>query len=305
MGTTHDRMDAPKKKPASLRDALGHIRAEITAQLTIDRTGITDRTAPMRAKAAAWVAIIGIYIVGWGDGVRVAIAMLFEWVPIPDEWPIGTVSGLTKNIVRDVAVVLIAAALIWAFRQYANASVPLAGWKTSVKTFPVGYVAVVLGFGISGILTTTFGFHANVFDVPHIDDPLLKVLNIVNSGMAGPSEELALLALVVVALRATGHSWTVVVLAAIVVRVPFHLYYGWGAIGLAVWAALMVVLYRRTGAIVAIILEHATFNLLNYAGEAGGLLRVLIAIAGFAVVAIVIGNAIGRREKAAMAVSES
>lgn len=297
-----ENMTAPKK-PArtTLRDALRHIQVEIASQFAIDRTGITRRDVPARAKAAAWAAIVGVYVVGWSEGVRVAVAMLFGWSPVPDAWPTGTIPGRTANIVRDVAVVLIAAALIWAFRQYAGAAVQRATWKTSVRTFPVGYTAVFLGFSVAAGLSTILGLPANEFVTQSIDDPLLTALNVINSGMAGPTEELALLALVVVALRATGHTWPVVVIAAIAVRVPFHLYYGWGAIGLAVWAALMVALYKRTGAIVAIVLEHATFNMLNYAGEIGGILKTVFALAGFAIVMVIIGNRIGKREKEATA----
>lgn len=291
---------APKPQKATLRAFLGFLREEIRAQLAIDRTGIVGTVAPARAKAAAWAAIVGVYIIGWGEGIRRAIEMLFEWSPVPDEFPTGTVAGRTTSIIGDVAVVLIAAALIWAFRRYAGATVQAASWRTSIRTFPVGYFVVMLGFGIGGVLNTIFGFQANVFETPHIDDPLLLALNIVSGGMAGPTEELALLALVVVALRATGYRWWTVVAVAIVLRVPFHLYYGWGAIGLGVWAALMVVLYRRTLAIGAIMLEHATFNMFNYAGELGGTIKVLLTFAGAMVIIVLVGNAAGRREKEAL-----
>ncbi|MFD8770935.1 MULTISPECIES: CPBP family glutamic-type intramembrane protease [Microbacterium] len=283
----------------TLRDALRQIWDEVAAQFAIDRTGIARRDVPARAKVAAWAAIAGIYLVGWSEGVRVAVVMLLGWTPVPDTWPTGTVATATAGIVRQIAVVLMAAALIWAFRRYAGAEVQRATWRTGVKTFPVGYLAVFIGFTLAGALSTVFGLPSNEFDLAPIDDPLLHVLNIVNDGMAGPSEELALLALVVVALRATGHSWTVVLIAAIAVRVPFHLYYGWGAIGLAAWALLMVLLYRRTGAIVALILEHATFNMLTYAGAIGWSLKLIFTLSGLVVVGVVLTKSIAQREKAA------
>lgn len=273
------------------------LKPELVAQLTIDRTGITVRPVPVRAKAAAWAAILGLYVIGWGEGVRVAIVMLFGWVSIPDEWPVGTVQDRTTSIVRDIAVVLIAAALIWAFRQYANASVRPASWRTSLKTFPVAYFAIAMGFGVRFGLDTVFGLTSNQFTTQPFDDPFLAVLNIVSDGMAGPTEELVLLALVVVALRATGHSWVVVVAAAIAVRVPFHLYYGWGAVGLAIWAVLMVLLYRRTGAILAIVLAHATFNVLTYAGDLGGLFKGVVILLGLGTVLTIFGNGVDRRAK--------
>ena len=53
------------EKPArtTLRDALRQIWDEVAAQFAIDRTGITRRDVPARAKAAAWAAIAGIYLV--------------------------------------------------------------------------------------------------------------------------------------------------------------------------------------------------------------------------------------------------
>ena len=147
------------EKPArtTLRDALRQIRDEIAAQFAIDRTGITRREVPARAKAAAWAAIAGIYLVGWSEGVRVAVVMLLGWTPAPDTWPTGTVATATAGIVRQIAVVLMAAALIWAFRRYAGAEVQRATWRTSVKTFPVGYLAVFIGFTLAGALSTVFG----------------------------------------------------------------------------------------------------------------------------------------------------
>lgn len=275
---------APKE---SISEALGRIGEGLREELAIDRTGIDGhRVVPLRAKAAAWAAIIGLYALGWGGGVQRAVEVAFRWVPAIEVWPVPSFPGQTSSLIRYLAVVLLAASLIWVFRQYAGARVRAATWTTSIKTFPVGYLAVTLGFAFATLLNRVVGFQENQLELSPIDDPLQLALSIVNDGMAGPTEELALLALVVVALRATGHGWWTVVIAAIVLRVPFHLYYGWGAIGLAVWAALMVALYRRTGAIVAIILAHATFNMLNYLGLVGGVVKPLIAVFGILVIMI-------------------
>ena len=65
------------------------------------------------------------------------------------------------------------------------------------------------------------------------------------------------------------------------------------------WALLMVLLYRRTGAIVALILEHATFNMLTYAGAIGWSLKLIFTLSGLVVVGVVLTKSIAQREKAA------
>jgi hypothetical protein len=279
----------------SFKTATGKLRAAI---FDVDRTGIIPRPSTARAKAAAWASIVGLYLAGWGDGTYRAFAILLGWVPTPDTWPVGTVASRSQGIVQTLGIVIVALALIWAFRQYAAAQPPRVPLRTSLQAFLLGYVAVSTGFVLTAGIGELIGHPLNQFPVEPIDDPLLAVLNVIDDGMAGPAEELALLALVVIALRATGHSWTVVTIAAIAVRLPFHAYYGWSIIGLAAWAALMVLIYKRTGAILALILEHASWNMLNSAGEIGGVMKALFVVGGVAVIVVFLVR-IDRRTPAA------
>ncbi|MGO3233200.1 MAG: CPBP family glutamic-type intramembrane protease [Microbacterium sp.] len=256
----------------------------IRDEVSIDRTGITAPRPTTRARIAAWAAILGVFLLGWGRATYNALEILLGWSTVPTHRPVGTTNGAVLALIQEIAIVLIAAALIWAFRQYAHARPAAASWRTSIKTFPVSYIAVLLGFGTASFVSWLFQLTEHTFGVEDLSDPLLAVLTIINAGMAGPAEELALLALVVVALRAAGHGWTIVFLAAAAVRVPFHLYYGWGAFGLAVWACLIVLLYKRTGAIAAIILGHATFNLVNYIPVIGGAPKLVIVLIGLWVI---------------------
>jgi hypothetical protein len=273
----------------------------VRAQLAIDRTGIVRRPAPARAKGAAWAIIIGAYLVGWWDGNVAAFKIALGLVPVPDHRPVGTVEGEVGALVSAVAAVLVASAGIWAFRQYANATPAVARWGTSIKAFFLGNFAVFVGFAIAAGISGIFSLPENRLELPPQVDPLLNTLDVINSGMAGPAEELALLALVVVALRATGHSWAMVIATAIVLRVPFHLYYGWGAVGLSVWAALMVPLYRRTNAIVAILLAHAVFNTLSYGGDVALLVKGLLPLIGAGIAIASVGKGVGRGRSAKQA----
>lgn len=182
---------AAGRSKESFREALGRVDEGILDELRIDRTGIDgDRVVPIRAKAAAWGAIIGLYVLGWGGGVQTAVAVAFNWIPVIEVWPVPPIDDQITSLVRKLAVVVLAAALIWAFRQYAGARVRAATWRTSIKTFPVGYLAPLVGFSFASLLNSVFGFQDNELEVPPIDNPLQRVLGILTTGMAGPTEEL-------------------------------------------------------------------------------------------------------------------
>lgn len=275
-------------KDETFGQAIRRIGAVLKSQWDIDRTGLTPQPKDYRASAAAWASIIGVYVLGWGESTLRALSVVLDWEGAPTGRPVGTVPGRTADLIMEVAVASTAAAFIWAFRRYGQARhIRPASWRTSLWAFPVYYMAVVAGMLTTGLISAAFGLPDHDFHSPVISEPLLRTLNVLLSGMAGPAEELALLALVVVALRATGHSWRDVIITAMIVRVPFHLMYGWGAVGLAVWAALAVLLYKRTGAIVAIIFGHATWNMLlgitagsELFTELAGLLQYVIGITG-------------------------
>ncbi|GAA1705343.1 CPBP family glutamic-type intramembrane protease [Propioniferax innocua] len=83
----------------------------------------------------------------------------------------------------------------------------------------------------------------------------------VYSVVAGTMEEISVLLVPVVLLRASGHRWLMVYLACIVMRLAFHVDYGLPiAAGLAIWAAMMVVLYRATQQILALLVAHGLYN---------------------------------------------
>ena len=58
------------------------------------------------------------------------------------------------------------------------------------QNLPVGYLAPLVGFSFASLLNSVFGFQDNELEVPPIDNPLQRVLGILTTGMAGPTEEL-------------------------------------------------------------------------------------------------------------------
>src|SRR5690606_5673052 len=161
--------DAVAEQSETFREFSARIRKAFATELAIDRTGIPMRQASVRAKAAAWAAILGLYVLGWGQGTVTALVYLLGWQDVPAARPVAAVDDEVMRLMSDVALVLVALALIWAFRQYAGASVRPARWATNLRTLPAAYVATFLGFGALHLLSSVFGFRLNAFDAPSFE----------------------------------------------------------------------------------------------------------------------------------------
>ena len=242
-----------------------------------DRTGLIAPDAPDRTmRFVAWVAVLSLFVLGWGSGTVRAVQ-----VALGQDLTFGVVTDLsaTIDIARRLAIAGTAWALVYVMRRASHSTPVRASWRTQAIVVPVAMAAAAAGFLLYRLISTIGGLTTHEYPEVEHETASSAVLDVIASMMAGPSEELALMALVVTALRTTGYSWTVVCITAVVVRVPFHLYYGWGAIGLGLWAVLIIALYRRTGALLGIITAHALFNGLNSLGDAGMVVKgTLIAV---------------------------
>ena len=171
-----------------------------------------------------------------------------------------------EPVVTDIVMDAVVASLAFLmYRRFRGAPAPRTSIGTTFKTFIFAQSGTAAGFTVVGMLTgLTMLLGLDLarmnFPNPEVGGSLSLVLTLISDAMAGPTEEIALMALVVVALRKAGQGWGVIIVVAILVRVPFHMYYGWEAIGLAVWATLTVLLYKRTGNLLGIILSHSAWN---------------------------------------------
>ncbi|MBF4587942.1 CPBP family intramembrane glutamic endopeptidase [Curtobacterium sp. VKM Ac-2887] len=213
-------------------------------------------------RVAVWIAIVGLFLLGWGAGTGAAIATLFGWVPNPPPLTNDPVS-LQTQVTHIASQLLVASFAGWAMFAWKRPRRPIP-FSHGLATVPVYILTMALGFILVGVVST-------VLQLPQHDYPWAPVsagpafaLATIDSALPGPAEELALLGLVVVGLRRAGYSWGIVYLVAIAVRVPFHLYYGWGAIAIAVWPAIAVYLYRRSGAIWGLVVGHALWDLTSF-----------------------------------------
>lgn len=246
---------------------VGKDRTQLSVPLQTDRT----------LQSVAWAVVVSLFVIGWGPSTITAVSIALGNEYIPKPLPNGR---LVLDILLELGVAAAAAAVIVSMRYATGNKLASTPWRTQLKAFPIAMAASATGFGLHMLISSALGLTTRDYPSADYDTPTGYALNTVLSMMAGPSEELALMALVVTALRTTGYSWTVVCITAIAARVPFHIYYGWGALGLSLWAVLIVALYRRTNALLAIIAAHAAFNGLTFAGLPGGIIKVLLVATG-------------------------
>lgn len=234
-------------------------------QFRIDRVQVRP-VAPKHRNLVlilALLTIAGFYWWGWGSSTIAAVDVLlntrgdFELAPLDD----STVEDQAWELVNK-AVLIICATL--AFLIFRGKRPPRPRVSVSIKTYFLATLATTLGFLVVAQLERFFGamgFESlDHYPERAIDGAWPLALETLRGAMAGPTEEIVLMALVVVALRRAGQNWWMIILVASIVRVPFHLYYGWEAIGLAVWATLIVLLYKRTNSLIPIIAEHSIWN---------------------------------------------
>lgn len=86
---------------------------------------------------------------------------------------------------------------------------------------------------------------------------------------AGVGEEMLITGMVVTTLEQAGfarRAW-VIYLVAIALRIPFHLYYGWASLGVICFTAVNVWVYRRWRVLWPIVLAHAVYDAVQFAGS--------------------------------------
>jgi len=219
------------------------------------------------SKAAAWAVLLGLYGLFFGRGTFVALQILLSGeAGTPAVWSLQrNVESTVKSVAFIVLIVVVALFVLRGLRistARAGLSLPTtrAAWRREFRIGAVSQTMAFFGFAAAVPLAGVFGGPDFVYPVGDLHTNLDWLSELASSLAAGPAEELLLVLLLVWLLRGAGHSWTVICIAAVVLRVLFHLYYGWAAVGLAIWPLMVIYLYKRSGAIWGIIIAHSLFN---------------------------------------------
>lgn len=108
--------------------------------------------------------------------------------------------------------------------------------------------------------------HGHHMLAPLAPDYSYLVYSMTASLNAGIVEETVALAFVVTTLRQARRPLPEIFVVAVVLRCSFHDYYGWGVLGIAVWASIFVWLYLRSGSILPMIVVHVVWDVGQFLG---------------------------------------
>jgi hypothetical protein len=128
-----------------------------------------------------------------------------------------------------------------------------------VRVFAELRVAAIalLAFIVGGVVTVLSHGHALPGDPPSAAS---LVYECAHSFEAGVMEEVVVLAFVVAMLRNARRPTREIWAVAVLLRMSYHLYYGTGVLGIAVWAAIFVWLFWRTRSLLPLIIVHVWWD---------------------------------------------
>lgn len=243
-------------------------RAEIRTLRTLWNPIRISDTRSIRP-STAWALTLGLYGVGWLVPVISAVVILATPADALDMPPL-TLGRVVSTLVPSLALVVTGCGVLGVIatatstpRAELGLERPRTGrWYSSILI----YVMALYAFLFNGIITHYLELIPGASaerDYPWSEAPDdgVAVMRVLDSMIGGASEELIVLALPIVALRAARLPWRVIVPVATLLRVAFHVYYGPIALpGLAVWALIMVALYAWCGRVWPLFFAHATNN---------------------------------------------
>lgn len=202
----------------------------------------------------AWSLALAAFVIGFGPAVLYAVIFLATrtrgagyqtWKSILD--PILT------SITSTGALVLLAAVVGWHLTGRNPA--PRHGLRKELLAGGVLAIPIAISFGLLTGTNHLFGLGSAFPSFPDIGPN--NAVDFATSATAGFAEEPLFALLIPVVLRSSGMRWRWVIATSAVLRVSFHIYYGPGAVWLALWAACTVVVVARTGCIWGVAIMHS------------------------------------------------
>ncbi|MET9415863.1 CPBP family intramembrane glutamic endopeptidase [Streptomyces klenkii] len=220
-----------------------------------------DAYAPCRSDRARtpsaardWCLVAAGFLLAFGLTSAVAVQILLTGhIDLP-EWAVCYLPGMKAGFV------VAAAALLLAHRWLGYTTRELGLAARPRRSFPYGaagaaavaYLGMWIGFEVMRLFPSP-GF------VP--DGRTGAGEQLVANLHGALVEEALLLALPMAVMTRLRWSWQAQLAVLTVLRVPFHLYYGYGALALCViWMAGYVLVYRRTRLVWPFMLAHFVYN---------------------------------------------
>jgi membrane protease YdiL (CAAX protease family) len=210
----------------------------------------------------AYTEVLLVFAAFFAAGIVAGGETLAGRYPVQSgSWAVFTPAAISEITVAGVAVAL--TVLLSARRGITPRSLGLGPPRNGQ-----GGVAGGTGFRMAvwALLALTVGsvitrlFATTGLGQPGVQDNSYTLYATAASLAAGVVEETVVLAFVVSTLRQAGRPLAEVVIAAVLLRMSYHDYYGPGVVGIAVWAAVFIWLYLRTGSIIPLIIVHFVWD---------------------------------------------
>ncbi|HEX9031785.1 MAG TPA: CPBP family intramembrane glutamic endopeptidase [Streptosporangiaceae bacterium] len=224
-----------------------------------------DRISARRA----YTEVLVIFAAFFAANIVAGGEALAGRLPVPSgSWVIflpNSVSELAKCVVAVVVVLLLSARRGISPRAlgfgWARKSDGTPGAAQNLRIAAWAIVALLLGGRVTIVLA-----HGR-----HILEPLFRdysylVYSMTASLNAGIVEETVALAFVVTTLRQARRPLLEIAVVAVLLRCSYHDYYGWGVLGIAIWAGVFVWLYLRSGSILPLIVVHVLWDASQFLG---------------------------------------
>jgi membrane protease YdiL (CAAX protease family) len=230
------------------------------------------RPAPQARRISgrrAYTEVLGVFAAFFATGIIAAGESLAGRYPRPGgSWAVfipGAVSELSMAALAALVVILLSGnrgisrrALGLDLPRLANGR-PAAGQVVRIAAWAVS--ALAIGSLITDALAT------GKFPQPVRPDYSYVIYSVASSFTAAVVEEMVVLGLVISALRQARRPLPEIVIVALLLRCSYHIYYGPGVAGIAVWAAMFIWLYLRTQSLLPLIAVHFLWDLAALLGQ--------------------------------------
>lgn len=214
--------------------------------------------SPISARRA-YLEVLGVFAAFFAAGIVAGGESLARRYPAPSgSWALFTPATIGQLMMAALAVAV--TVLLSSRRGITPRTLGLGlprnadGGAAIAPAFRMGVWAIVV-LAVGGVITTALAGNHHLVQ-PVMQDNSYLMYATAASVAAGVVEETVVLAFLVTTLRQAGRPLAEILAVAVLLRCSYHDYYGSGVIGIAVWAAIFVWLFLRTGSVIPLIVVH-------------------------------------------------
>jgi len=218
-----------------------------------------DSGAPPISALRAYAEVLILFALVFASGIINAAESLGGNNVVPSgSW--GAFAPATVDEVCHAAVIVIVVVLLSARRRVTGQLLgirmpePLPGVGPTSRAIRMAAMGL-LAFLVGAITTSLLAGGHHYQQPAHLSVPYL-VYAVGSSLFSGVVEEMVALAFVVSMLRQARRPAAEIVVVAVLLRCSYHIYYGAGIVGIAIWATVFALLYLRFRSVIPLIILH-------------------------------------------------